>query len=155
VTPEPQPEELRAYREEAFEHLNLALNNSSFQSHYTPGSVRLNVGILNMRLGRLALARQQLQLCVKELPQKAVWNALIALAELDLEEGHTQEALENTKQAAVAAGSANPRILYWMGRVYEKLGDKETALRAYRAIPPQNLVGPAAGKRIEHLTLER
>ena len=79
-------------------------------------------------------------------------DALLALAELELEEGRAQTALEYTTEAAKVGGLARPATLYWMGRSLEKLGKTADALLAYRSIPQGALVYGAAAARIKLLT---
>jgi tetratricopeptide (TPR) repeat protein len=158
ATPDLQPQ-LQTWREEALQHLKTTfMDNTPHRIGYPRDEVELAVGMLNMRLGKAQLARKQLELARqtiesnKTLPQKHVSKVLLALAELDLNEGQPQKTLEDTQQAEAAFGMLSTEILYWRGQALERLGRPADALQAYSLIPSQDVVSPKALARVRALT---
>jgi predicted AlkP superfamily phosphohydrolase/phosphomutase/tetratricopeptide (TPR) repeat protein len=92
------------------------------------GPVRFELGKLYLQIENQKKALEQFQLAVKFQPDKAKYQHALALCYLDL--GKTEEALDHVL-TAVELIRHFPDAHYTLGRILEKMGEKEEAKRAY------------------------
>lgn len=78
------------------------------------------------------------------------WSS-IALAEIDMQSGRFQGAVERFE--TMAGSYSNPIAGFWLGECYEVMGEREKALSAYRTLASRFPESPEAPKAREKISM--
>jgi tetratricopeptide (TPR) repeat protein len=108
--------------------LEMLLSNDKRPAPADPTSCYLR-GLCYRQLGEAARAREEF---IKVDRDEYLSWSLIALADIDREEGRVAQAVE--RYAAIGGSFASPIASFKLGECYELLGDRSKAIDAYRAI---------------------
>jgi len=108
-------------------------------------------GISYKQLGMVSEARSSFKLIDRG---KYLYPGILALAELDMQEGRIENAIERLE--TIAAEYYDPSAGFKLGECYEIKGDKKKALKIYRTLLtkfPRSLEAPRAKEKVLQLSM--